>query len=145
MSIAKSLGQVVVLLMLAALIGGCGGSGGDESNPPPDVVYDASEPNGFISCLETDPETGEQYTAEFANDELEVVFDHATLDEVDSAFAAIGAHKKRYMTWLSTWVAGLDTPATTCEELQAKVDLLKAQPKVVSVWKNQRYSIPVVP
>ena len=137
---------------------GTGGSGGGPPGPPDfnapgaepgpefdpivipdDIVYDDSEPSGFITCTESNAETGEVFTANCANDELMVYFtDDATVAEIEAAFTAIGAHKKRYSPWCSMWLIGLDEPAASCAELQAKVDVLSAQPKVSSVWKNWR-------
>lgn len=114
--------------------------------PTEDTVYVDTEPSGFLSCTEVDPETQEEFTADYANDEILAIFTpDATMTEIEAAFSAAGVYKKRYMTWLVTWVVGLNTPATTCSELQDKVDLLKAQAKVVSVWKNQLAELAAVP
>ena len=128
---------------------GEGAPPGDEGvilPPTEDTVYEEAEPNGYLSCIDTDPETGEPFTADYANDEILASFTaDATMTEIETAFAAIGAHKRRYIAWCVTWVAALDVPAATCAELQAKVDLLGTQSKVTSASKNQRVEQMAVP
>jgi hypothetical protein len=164
---SRYLGLLVLLLVLVGSLAGCGGGSqalvppgppgigdhgadpGNEFDPPvipEDIVYEDTEPSGFLSCTATDPETGEQFTADYANDEILVTFTaDATMAEIESAFAAVGAHRKRYIAFCGVWVAGLDVAATTCAELQAKVNLLEAQPKVTSASKNGRPHSDAIP
>lgn len=146
---------VVGLVMITAALTGLPASalpppdppdppGGDPPAPPSDdepgaewsidvilptaetIVYDGSEISGELTCADN---------VRVANDEMLVVFDpQATIEEIDSALAAVGAWKKADIQATGEWVAGF-LPVGTCEALQAKIDQLETNPLVLSSAK----------
>jgi hypothetical protein len=71
-----------------------------------------------------------------ANDEIVLSFvPDATLEQIDAALAAVGAWKKMNIQAAKLWSAGIQS-AATCEELQAKIDQLKANPLVLDADVN---------
>lgn len=99
------------------------------------IVYDASEASGELTCIEIDPETNLPVNVRVANDQILITFDpQSTIEEIDSALAAVGAWKKADIQAIGEWVAGFE-PVTTCEALQAKIDQLKTNPLVLSAAK----------
>jgi len=99
------------------------------------IVYDPSEASGELTCTEIDPDTGLPVDVRVADDQILATFDaEATMEEVDAAFAAVGAEKKANIQATGEWVAGFE-PVATCEALQAKIDQLKTDPLVLSAAK----------
>jgi hypothetical protein len=107
---------------------------------PESIVYDPlweEPPNGYLTSVEIDPETGQSVTHTYANDELLVVFAaKATIEEIDQALGRIGAWKQLWDRWIDFWVIGFE-PVAGIPELEAKITKLSAEPIVVSVTGSE--------